>query len=643
MPEILVSEVTPPVEQAARLLSAQQASRLLYGALLLALAANSVWAAGTDTFGDIVVVARNEPGGNSTHGYTEYVFVVTNRSADRTHRVELTVPRDSYSRGVGDSIRSISREIEIGPGLTENVSLWQPDRPGVFGHGLGVRIDGRLQDRAVPLNIASGSGTSSGGHYRHYGPTFAMKSATIGGPGGSGALLLISPGARKNLDTSKGGFQAVYNDDPIGRWSSRSWLGYTRYDGIVVNREEWESLFGGPAEAQAVRTALCQYTEAGGVLMILGQGPLSIPAAWKRHQTTWDGATCYAALFGDCIHTDQRDISPFGNLGSNLATSWNQTSEPFRSRRSLSDANKNLSVVDDIGVPVRGLFILMLLFAVVIGPLNIWLLTRWKRRIWLLWTVPAISLVTCVAVFAYMIVAEGWQGRAMVTAFTVLDEKEQRATTLGRTAYYSPVTPGSGLHFHLATEVTVQGMSEYDTSGAACSLDWTRDQHLRSGWVSARVPAHFQLRKCEPRRERVTFDRKAQTATNGLGVDIKTFWLMDENGGVFSAANIGAGQQVTLQPAKLAPRGGPREPGGPPPLGRPREPEVPRDQSLRPLYSNSEWANLTQMVTKNPQRVLVPGSYLAILESSPFLEQGLDGAVRRAADSAVLGLLAEEK
>jgi hypothetical protein len=622
MPEILVSEVNRPLEQA---------SRLLYGGalLLLALAADPLWAAGTETFGDIIVAIRNDPSGNSSHGYTEYVVVVSNKSADRSHRVELTIPRDSYSRGGGDAIRSIAREIEIGPGLTESVSLWQPDRPAVNGQGLGVRIDGRLADRPVNLTVASGSGNHGGYHYpggfSRSGPMVSMK----GGPGSIGSLILISSGAKKNLDP-KGRVQAVYSDYPLKEWSNRNWLGYTRYDGIVVNREEWESLAGGGADAQAVRTVLCQYTEAGGVLVVLGQGALSIPAAWKRHKTQKEGATVYSALFGQCIHADPPNSSQFDEdtrLWNPLSISWAETSRPFQNR-SVKQANDSLAIVDDIGVPVRGLFVLMILFAVVIGPLNIWLLTRWKRRIWLLWTVPAISLVTCMAVFAYMIVAEGWQGRAVVTAFTVLDEKEQRATTLGRTAYYSPLTPGSGLHFPLATEITLLGVGDYNASGSECSLDWTRDQHLRSGWVSARVPAHFQIRKSEPRRERVTFDRKGQTITNGLGVDIKTFWLMDEAGRVFSAAEVGAGQQAALQPAKLPPLSGPRE-------------AAPRDPSLRPLFLEGEWAHLTGKVAKSPQLALVPGSYLAIVESSPFLEQGLEGAHRRATDSAVLGLMAE--
>src|SRR5205823_12860439 len=93
----------------------------------------------------------------------------------------------------------------------------------------------------------------------------------------------------------------------------------------------------------------------------------------------------------------------------------------------------------------------------VIGPVNISLLSRWKRRIWLLWTVPLLSGFTVLAVFGYMLLSEGWSRHLRIETITVLDESTLRAATVGWTAFYSPVTPGDGLHFSYDTEVTLQG------------------------------------------------------------------------------------------------------------------------------------------------------------------------------------------
>ncbi len=82
-----------------------------------------------------------------------------------------------------------------------------------------------------------------------------------------------------------------------------------------------------------------------------------------------------------------------------LGSSWTQTAGPWQVggsghyRRSTYEANVKFPVIEDIGIPVKGLFLLMLLFVLAIGPINLMVLARKKRRIWLLWTTPVISLL----------------------------------------------------------------------------------------------------------------------------------------------------------------------------------------------------------------------------------------------------------
>src|SRR5262249_57686222 len=118
-------------------------------------------------------------------------------------------------------------------------------------------------------------------------------------------------------------------------------------------------------------------------------------------------------------------------------------------------------------------------------------------------TTPAVSLLTIFAVFGYMIVSEGWHGHLRTETLTLLDENSHHAVTIGRTGFYSPLTPGGGLHFSPETELMPQtgsmeeasiytrGRRPSSGSGSSCSLDWTQAQHLSRGWVNARTPAHF--------------------------------------------------------------------------------------------------------------------------------------------------------
>ena len=186
---------------------------------------------------------------------------------------------------------------------------------------------------------------------------------------------------------------------------------------------------------------------------------------------------------------------------------------------------------------------LVLLFGICIGPANLWLLSRYKRRIWLWWNVPAISLLTCMLVFGYSIASEGWTPRGKTAGLTVLDERAHRATTVGYVSFYSPLTPSSGPRFHADTEVTLLA-TEIDPwrgyrAGGSESIrfvDWTADQHLLSGWVNARVPTYFQIRKNEDRRERLTVEKNADGTlkiVNALGADIRRLCLADSSGADF--------------------------------------------------------------------------------------------------------------
>ena len=462
-----------------------------------------------------------------------------------------------------------------------------------------------------------------------------------GGPGGPGMMgrppvVPLGPGPAFPAQLQRA-------ELPIAAWSSR-WLAFTRFDGIFVTSEDLDELQRAGTESRAILQALWQYVETGGVLLVIGNGKgqpeVPIPAAYRHSPLQTDGLLVYSVGFGRCIVSPDRDRKKWtppeqhDEEGAARAPDrWgvvqsavNGTSIAFRNNRSFMDLNKTFAVVDDLGLPVKGLFALMVLFGLAMGPANLMWLTRLKRRIWLLWTVPALSLFFCLAVLGYMVVAEGWQGHARAGGVTILDEGEKRATTLGRTAFYSPVTPGDGLHFSDTTEVQLLG-DENAAWTSSCSIDWTNDQHLARGWVTARVPSFFALRKSETlRRERLSLRREADgglSVANALGVDISHLWLADEKGKLYRAAAIAAGGSARLEDA-----------------GVQVAPAIPL-QAWREVYVNTDWLLVAKNLRDEPAKYLGPGTYVAVVESSPFLEQGLKNAQVRPSESVILGIMAD--
>jgi len=323
-------------------------------------------------------------------------------------------------------------------------------------------------------------------------------------------------------------------------------------------------------------------------------------------------------------------LTNMGSTAQNNPDKWMQVKRNWEGARvpspnypNLTAVNKEFEVVERVGIPVRGLFILMIVFVIVIGPVNLFWLARRKKKIWMLWTIPLVSLLTCLAVTAFAFFSEGINAISRTESLTILDETSHRATTIGWTAFYSPFTPGSGLHFSYDTDVMPQLPLEmfYRGGQGGRGIDWTNDQNLTTDWLTARVPGYFKLRKSETRRERLTLRETGDSApsvVNGLGADIRQLWWADNTGKIYTATNIPAGAQGSLTPINI-------QAAGP-------------ANFLPSLYRTNNWLDSLDSLEKSPRVSLQANCYLAVIDASPFLKEGLRGARLRKARTLVYGI-----
>lgn len=677
-------------------------------------------------FDDITITPELQPRGTTYHGYAEYRIGISNRSPDQPHQVTLTMPKNSYAHS-GEHIREMTRSVVVGPSATVYVSLLQPPL-SMQGRALAVAVDGKMQNEEVSLttarhgrhvflsHIRTGAGTRV--HMGISDLSLAIlisqnvdvtdlhtHAAVILGPlaSKSGYSLPSSGFSPSSSSRSKPFYETIDLGFPVSAWST-NWLGFSRYDGIVITGDDIRGL---PPDVQS---ALWRYVECGGALFVLAGSEL--PESWKLEESlksklSTDSAdiAAYDVGFGQCIVSAEIDMKGLNQeQWRAIVGSWMQTALPWRWQDDVEESNTIFSVVSSLGIPVRGLFFLMVLFAVAIGPVNLIVLSRKKRRIWMLWTTPVISVITCLAVFTYATFGEGWSRHARTEGLTILDERVHRATTIGWTAFYSALTPNDGLHFGYGTELTPLAHSM--TTNVARTVDWTHDQHLASGWLTARVPAHFMVRKSETRRERITVRRGTDAGlkiVNGLGADISQFWLADKDGTIYSAINIPAGVEAALTPFEKASIDESAEKflfeiwiplvnqkldkGSIAGLlsdemashgivlsddvavavqqdGREwkitdrllersyhikaSEIEGPlriygnKRASLRGIFAADDWIENIEHLKINPQRYLRPGCYIATLEAAPFIEEGLQKVAERRYSSVVYGILAEE-
>lgn len=547
------------------------------------------------------IVVRKLPGlpQGSSHGYAEIAFLVTNRS-DRPHKVTLVLP--DVPSGWSGSLHRLSNEAILEPGASARLSLFQPALP-VAGFNLRAFVDGRLLPDAVELVL------NHPGEATLYSPTTGMAQ--------EGRRVLVSQSIDIDRFPELEGVVLQRAETGADAWSE-SWLAYSGFDGIVLGRTDLDVISTG------IKSALVRYVETGGSLAVGGTSELPAWMEVEPHATAVEGRLGVAYRgFGVCL------LLP-GGIGElhpdsikRLEESWAHTRAAWSLVRNPAVVHRLFPVIASLQVPVRGLFLVIFAFTVLIGPVNVFLLTHRRRRIHLLWTVPAAALFTSLVVFAYAWLGEGMLELRSSAGLTVLDQEGRRAVSLAWNGYYATLTPSDGLRFDRETEVSpVLDWNQLAGNGSSRSLRWGDAQHFDAGWVTARLPAYFVTRKSELRRERLRVRPGAGDSlevSNGLGARIEALYLADGLRQVYATQGpIGAGASGTLR------RNGEVATGLP--------------QSLRGLF-RAELPSRLQTAKNQPQTLLGPDTYIAVLSTNPFLEPGLAEADEKDVTAVVYGFL----
>jgi hypothetical protein len=407
--------------------------------------------------------------------------------------------------------------------------------------------------------------------------------------------------------------ESLRAESPVSEWSE-NWLGYSPFDAVVLNAADLVSL------SPALLGAIGDYLHAGGTVVLSGK--VDLPSSWHAwRQNDLDDGVSYRIGFGRCFTFNAENLT--GLDSKSVQTLRDTVRDAARYWQSLPTdsgaANAQMPVVENLKIPTRGIVVIMLAFIIVIGPVNMVYLNRIKRRTWMLWTIPAISFATTLLVFAYSLLREGITPDTRIAGLTVLDQTSHHAATFGGTAFYCPLTPSGGLNFEFGTEATPLVEIGYG-SGSSREVDWTQSQHFQRGWVSARVPAYFHLRKSETRRERVqvVHENGKLQIVNGLGAEIKSLWIADADMNLYTAEHVAAGQKAGLnlwKPTSAFGKSG-------------------ADELLRDLG----FAAHTDALSDRAEKYLLPNTYIAVLDGNPFIENALGAASRpqRTKSSAVV-------
>lgn len=595
-------------------------------AVLLAIFALTASPANAEVFDDITVISSDFTNGTSIHGYKLFRFDIQNSSATDSHLVELQLPERAYNSN-GNFIRNLTRQATISPGASISLDVYQPAVPIYGMNTVAVYVDnrkvgsmnawGNLRNHAGQGIYGSSSSIPFGpftilvGASRSFNQVVVqaeIQKATTLGTGTSSS----SPGSPGDLVFWN------FSQTGVSQWPN-SWLAYSSFDCVMVESDEFQSA------PPLIREAIRKYVSAGGLLVLTDADPSSPPFPMGIQIDKTENRSVFRLGFGEVQLFRMRNNEWFqGEDYKILVSGLNMSLMPWKNQPDENSANASFQVISDFNVPARGFVSVMLIFFLMIGPVNFFILSRMNRRIWVVWTTPLIALLTCAVLFIYSLISEGVTAKQVSRSVVYLDHSNNTYSYLGALAFYCPLTPSSGLKFETTTEVSPWISMNRWGSGSVRSLNWSDGQRLTRGWVSARSPAHFSIRKSGTKRERIDISTDVNgdpIALNGLGSEIRELYYRKSDGTLMHLKNLPAGKSAALSNVSNAPSA----------LG-----PVATSNQIRQMYSSGEWRNMDQKIDHSQ---IQPGSYMALLKEDPFLEKPLEGRVEIDSGTLVIGLM----
>lgn len=300
------------------------------------------------------------------------------------------------------------------------------------------------------------------------------------------------------------------------------WQAYAGLAGIWARADDWKLI------APAAREAILRAVKAGRTLLIYAapenfqefMAPLRMVAQtpWKpREGTAWSYGLGTIVSVNREIIGEKEIVARYGFVGVDLISSI------------FSGTPRE---IPGVGKPPRLVFLwITLAFALVLGPINLMLVHRMRKRPLFLVTTPLLSLVAVGTLFAYSAVHDGFEILGASQSVTLLDVEGKDAVIVSSTALYSGLSSGrwnyrpETLCVDDASRHLKGGHHYYSIRyiGPSADLDWSQGQTISGGWVPARTLRVVDTVQLVPIRSRLAVERGTDGAVrlhNGLGTDI---------------------------------------------------------------------------------------------------------------------------
>ena len=203
--------------------------------------------------------------------------------------------------------------------------------------------------------------------------------------------------------------------------------------------------------------------------------------------------------------------------------------------------------IPGVGQPPVIMFRLMIvLFVIIIGPVNYIMLARMRRLNLLLFTVPAISIVTCLSLLLFAMINDGFGLYGRVESVSYLDQRTGQIESQSRHQYFGASVPRNGYAFDYQTKAVA---SASRNSGRFFVSTGEDNYRIEGGDIRARSEHQFYVQRVDYTKAQLKIDSVTPEEVqfeNQLGGRIRYLLIRDQNNYYF-AENIGDGEAGTAE------------------------------------------------------------------------------------------------
>jgi hypothetical protein len=332
----------------------------------------------------------------------------------------------------------------------------------------------------------------------------------------------------KEVEAKKGdlvGARFVPNELPD------DWRALVGVAGLWITNNELRLLSSGQ------RGALHDWVCRGGSLFICGATEPDAP-----FRATGFGRV--SALLNDAVDVDQAAAA---------IRELEMTSLEHQLNESYGSGWKAAANVGAIKVNAPVLIGFMALFAIVAGPVNLFVFAGRARRHRLFWTTPIISIAASGLLLLVIILQDGFGGSGSRVALVYISPAEKRDVLLQEQISRTGVLLSSSFTTRdpcFIAPIVLGPMGRapkrsYRNSGTFFAGEWFVSRTVQPHWIESVAPSRAGVVLANPAEMRNS--KAAPIIVSNISAVLEQVYFRDENGQGWSARNVHTGPKVTME------------------------------------------------------------------------------------------------